>query len=498
MKSKFTFSILLLILLTSLVWAQHRGDLLSFQGVDEVMNGGMESMALGNAFTAMKGSIDNLFLNPAGLTGITKFTFSINGNNYKKTWWENQAYRPNRYFVTLPFYLEGMYIPDPKNNGVLDRDLALDSNYVVSKPSDWGKRVDSKEAADWIRDKSASVFNHFAFAAPIHLFGKNMVIAGAYQQKVNFLDFDRNDTYLLPLIGSSSYAGWISRVNGQDTLNVHWFRYLRERGGDLKSFRFALSAQVMKNLSVGVVVDRTSGESSDLMQLNKMGYFGLVDENKFFFTYDTLNYQEKGKSEFSEVRTEIGFLYEFENLSLGLDITFPRTLKRRWHYVLSEKTAESEQVQNISGEDRAKIPAILNFGLTFKPIPSFLFSLAYRYAPYSKTSFKLARNDTTFRSWANQHTYMFGVRYQLDEYFTLMGGYRWEPALFVPDGVAYTDRGPEKIIYSLGGKLSLGKLGSLVIASEFRTLKYHDTYFSNTNYATEKLQNYSIGYVYQF
>ncbi len=498
MKNKRQIVLWIVILMSSAVFAQHRGDQLSFQGVDEQVNGGLEAMAMGGAYTAMKGTIDNLFGNAAGLTALNKWTFSLNGNYYKKTWWENQVYRPNRYFVTLPFYLEGLYVPDPKNNGVLDRDLALDSSYVVSSPKDWGKRVDSKEAADWVKEKSAPVFNSFALAVPFHMFERKIVVAAAYQQKLNFLDFDRNDSYLQPHIGYNGYEGWIPRVNGGDTLNVHWFKYLRERTGSLKSIRAAIATQLIANLNLSLAFDYTSGKSTDLLQLNKMGYFGLIDENRFFFTYDTLNYQEKGTSDFSSLGIEIGLQYHFDNLSLGARISLPKTLKRKWNYKLSEQTAASLTKNSLSGEDRFEIPAIYEFGLAFKLRESFTFSLNYRYAPYSKGTFTLARPDSAFRPWVDQHSYAFGARYQINEMFSLMAGYRWQPSVFVPDGVAYTEHGPEKTIVSFGARLSFGSLGSIIAAGNLQSLKYHDTYFSNTNYATEKIQNYSIGYVYQF
>ncbi len=498
MKNKAQLFVWLLALLIGNVLAQHRGDQLSFQGLDDEVDGGIESMAMGGAFTAMSGSLDNLFHNSAGLTALTRWTVSVKANYYQKEWWENQVYRPNRYFVTLPFYLEGLYVPDPKNNGVLDRDLALDSTYVVRLPDDTGQQVDSKEAADWLHQRSAPVFNNIALAFPLTLFNKKIVVAGSYRQKLNFLDFDRNDTYLLPHIGYSGYEGWIGRVNGGDTLNVNWFRYLRERTGNLKALRAAIATALTERFSVGLSVELTSGTSSDLLQLNKMGYFGLIDENKFFFTYDTLNYSEKGSSDFSSLGIEIGWQYRFDRLTVGMNITLPQTLERKWHYTLTQQTATDVHKSEISGKDQLELPAIYRFGLAFNPVKAFKFSLSYRYAPYSSANFKLARNDTTFRKWVDQHSFMAGLQFALNDVLTLMAGYRWEPAVFVPDGVAYTERGPEKVSLSLGVGFSLGTWGRVVAAGTIQTLKYHDTYFSNTNYVTEQTQKIALGYQFAF
>ncbi len=479
-------------------WAQHRGDLLSFQGIDETTDGGAESMAMGGAFTAMSGSIDNLFHNVAGLAALKKYTISIGGNYYRKDWWENQVYRPDRYFVTLPFYLEGMYVPDPKNNGVLDRDLALDSSYVVQPPRDAGKEVDSRAAADWTRRKSAPVFNNIALALPFELLKHKIVVAAAYQQKINFLDFDRNDTYLVPLIGYSGYQGFVPRINGNDTLNLQWYKYSRERTGTLKSFRLAIAGNITQRFNAGVSLEFVSGKSTDWLRLNKNGYFGLIDENKFFFSYDTLNHEEKGTSDFSSFNAHIGLQYRFDHVTAGLNVTLPRTWNRQWSYSIREQTALNTSKREKSGKDRFEVPAVYQLGLAFIPVKSFTFSMAYRWAPYHHATFKLARTDSTFRPWPNQHAVMAGIRYCVNSYWILMAGYRWESAVFVPDGAAYRAYGPYKTSVTLGTKLAFGSWGSLVLAAEFRSLKYHDTYFSNTNYASERFQNFMIGYVYQF
>ena len=498
MKKSAIMIFCLMVFGTATLFAQHRGDLFSFQGLDETVDGGAQSMAMGGAWTAMSGRIDNLFHNSAGLALIKKWTVSVSGNYYKKDWWENQAYRPDRYFVTLPFYLEGMYVPDPKNNGVLDRDLALDSSYVVHPPKDSGKRVDSREAADWTRQKSAPVFNNIALAVPLHLLGRDLVLAASYQQKLNFLDFDRDDTYLVPMLGTSLYQGFVARMNGTDTLNLKWFQYQRERTGSLHSVHGALAVKVTKQLSLGLALDYTFGTSTDKLQLIKKGYFGLIDENKFFFTFDTLNHLENGDSDFKTLNSAIGLQYRFEHVTIGFNVNLPRTITRNWHYTVSEQTANSVSNKKTSGQDRLEIPASYRFGLVFKPIKAFTFSLAYGFAPYSQSKVTLGQADSTFQKWPDQHALMGGVRYQATDFLTLMAGYRWKTALFVPDGVGFRDRGPDQTSISFGGQISFGSLGSVILAFETKSMSYHDTYFSNTNYATEKMQNFIIQYVYQF
>ncbi len=497
MKRSIYFIIALLAFSAGNLFAQHRGDELSFQGLTTRNDGGLQAKAMGSAYTAMSGTIDNLFHNAAGLSALKHWTFAINANYYQKEWWENQVYRPDRYFVTLPFYLEGLYVPDPANNGVLDRDLALDSNYVVNSPQK-GYEVSSKEAADWIRKKQAPQFNSFSLAIPLHILNHAITFAGSYFTKNTILDFDRNDTYLQPHVGYSGYGGFIPRVNGKDTLNVQWFRYLRQRTGSMQSVRMAMAVQATKRFSVGLTVNYDFGKSNDLLQMNKMGYFGLVDENKFFFTYDTLNYAQKGDSKFSSISGEIGLLYQFDHVAFGVNITLPQTFKRKWEYGITSQTASERTQSKMSGEDRFEIPAIYRFGVKFAPIEKFTFAIDYRYAPYSQGTFKLGHPDSTFRKWVNEHDFMTGIQYRPVDYLFLMAGFRWQPSVFVPDGSSFHDHGPEVKTFTFGAQLNFGQWGSIILAHEMSWLKYHDTYFSNTNYATENYSNLSIGYVLKF
>ncbi len=126
-------TILLFLLNCGQIFSQHRGDNLSFQGFDQINGNGVKVEAMGGANLALFGDVSAIFNNPAGLSGISGYQISLSANSYEKNWRENQDYRPNRQFATLPFYLEGYYTPDPKNNGKFDNQTFFtDSNYAVS------------------------------------------------------------------------------------------------------------------------------------------------------------------------------------------------------------------------------------------------------------------------------------------------------------------------------------------------------------------------------
>jgi len=494
---KFISLVVLALVFMDILLAQHRGDDLAFQGIANTNEVGIQAIGMGGAYTAMSGDINSIFYNAAGLADIDKIQVNLAVNNFSRELWENQDYRPNRLNVTLPFYLEGLYIPDPANDGILDSKIALDSNYVVQHP-ELGNEPTSEEAADWKKNNSLAAFNNISIAVPFSFKDHKFTLAGSYYRKNNLNDFDRNDTYLDPHIGTKIYDGLVPQQDGTDTLNVNWYRFLRSREGQIHTFKLSLAYQLNKNLQIGLAANINRGNSDDIQSLNKVGYFGLIDENEFFFMHDTLNTTTKGKSDFSSNSFEIGVIYKFERFNIGLKINTPYTVTRTWDYATTIQDTTGITSFNTSGEDEIDIPATYNLGISIRPIDQFIFSMDYEYAPYSKTKFKMAGADSSNSSWADRKALRFGVQYIATDYITFLAGYKSVPEVFVPDGSAYKNEGPKNNSFSIGATIDLLKYGALSAVFVMSELKYYDSYYSNTNYVTQKSNNLLVGYTYKF
>lgn len=489
--------ILPLFLLVFSLHGQHRGDNLAFQGLSANNDVGIQAMAMGGAYTSLSGDLTSLFINPAGIADLSSFQISVGGNFSSHEMWENQVYRSNRLYVTLPFYLEGLYVPDPANNGMIDSDLALDSAYVVNPP-EMGKVPSSKDAAEWSRKQDGGGFSSLALAYPLELAGQKFVLAGAYSLSNDIYNFDRNDTFLDPHIGSSVYDGFVERQDGSDTLNVNWYKYQRLREGQMHNAKFALAYQFNGNLHLSAGLNYGFGESTDELQMNKVGYFGMIDENEFFFSYDTLNTLIKGDSKYSKINFELGLQYKFGALSLGILAVTPSTMKREWDYTTAKTDTAGTISYKSSGTDELSLPAKFNLGLSFNPAKAFTFSLDYGFINYSAASFDLASQDTTHRGWKDQHALRFGIKVEPTNFLSLMAGYRTVTQVFVADGAAYDGRGPDATSWTMGLSLAVFDFGRIDMAYEMRSMSYYDEYYSNTNYATEKFNNFAVGYTYKF
>jgi hypothetical protein len=490
MKTVFTFFIC--ILLSAAVYSQHRGDRLSFQGVNLDNDYSVTSLGMGNAFTSLSGDVSAVFSNPAGLTGINNLQVTVGGSNVSRYWRENQDYRPDRFFVTLPFYLEGLYVPDPANNGEWDHVVAGDSlPYNVNLPR-LGLDPFSKEAADWEKDLTESLFNNIAIAYPFYFYNTQFVVSAAYNRSLIW-DYDRNDTYLDPHPGYDLY-GKVSRVNGLDTVVLQWSKYLRNRTGFMNNIFAAFAVNLHENVKIGVGGKYIWGNSDDLLSLNRVGSFDLIRENRFRFYYQNNTFNQTGTSDFSGMQMNAGLIINLNKLKIGFNADLPYTLKREWSLV--ETVGDSAAISNnISGIDEADIPASFTLGISLSPVDDLIVSFDLKKTSYSSTEFKLASADTLFRGWSDQNIIRFGAQYKAGKILTLRAGYRNIPELFIPDGAAFNDEGP--VAESFTGGLSLSFFfGRFDFAYEYRRMKYYDSYYSNTNYVLESASRFMAGFSY--
>ncbi len=492
------FNMLIISCFYAVGYAQHRGDNLAFQGLSVPDGNGVKALAMGGAYTAISGGVQSIFWNPAGLVGTDQVQISFQVNSYNKMWRENQVYRPFRQFVNVSFILDGLYVPDPANNGLYDYEVFKnDTNYTVNDPL-LGEDYYSEKAADWQKEKKESLFDNFAVAVPFNVLGKSLVASAAYNKRNQVLDYDRNHTHLVPHLGYTPYEGIVDRVTSpDDSMRVYWSDYERERTGTIWNITSAVALELNKHIKLGLGFTKIAGETDDMQGLGRVGYFDLVDANVFRFSYDTLNTQTTGSSKFSALSFNIGTIFEFDHISLGLKITPPYTYKRKWDYTTITTDQTNSDTENTSGEDEMTVPLSYAIGISFSPVKQFRIAFDLQNTNYSHSEFTFANNDTTHRGWVDQLMIGIGIEYKPWDWLSLLGGYRNLPEVFVPDGAAIKNRGPYAESISLG--LSVKTLfGWFEVAYEIRRMKYYDSYFSNTNYVMETLDRVLVGYTAAF
>lgn len=487
----FCYQILFLILVSSsFLFSQRRGEDQLFQGLNELNINSAGIAAMGGASLALSGDVNYLNYNPAGLASISDIKISYTANNYETKLWENQDYRPNRQFTNLSFILDGLYIPNPENNGKYDYDAFFDdSTYIVSDP-ELGLDPFSEDASNWKKSKSDFVFNNFNIAVPLTLFETPIVLSAGYSKKNNIFDYDRNTTYLDPHIGYNGYGDIEERVtSAEDTVTVNWFDYKRMKTGEIMKITAGVSASVLDFLDFGFSVNILNGESDDYYALNKIGYFDLLESaNSFKFSYDYNYMSKEGKSDYSATNFTFGAVINLNRIKLGLTLKTPYTLTRDWEYTQIENHFDSVSTQNFSGTDEVEYPFGYAVGLSFNPIDDLTLAVDFEKNNYSNAKFKITSVDSSDYKWSDQIIIRVGSQYKLTDYIHLMLGYRSDTQDFIPDGAAIKDYGPINKSYSAGISLLFEPI-QLDIAYEYSRLRYYDSYFSNTNYNTKRKSN---------
>ena len=482
------------VILSGSAFSQNRGNNLSFQGLFSENPLGVKALAMGGAYTAQTGDVSSLFYNPAGLSDLPKIQINVAGNYNTELWREFQQWRPDRLFVTLPFYLTGLAPLDPKYDGQLDTARERDPNYVVQPPK-LGLDPYSKAAADWQKMFNKFAISYLAVAVPFTLLDYKFGAAVSYNRQ-NILDYDRNNTYLDPFIGYFGY-GAIPQVNGKDTLVFSWNNFYRQRVGFINNIPLGIGFEVVENLKIGIGANISWGNTTDYQGLVRIGNFTLIDKQKFKFFHVTYDIETNGQSTYNSMKFNAGFIYAFDRVNVALNVVLPYTLTRKWNYTTVTTTTSSSLTKNESGTDKLKLPAVLTFGVSFNPVDNVIISFDYEYAPYSNAKFTQSKPDSTFHNLPDRNTYRFGAEYKATKWLSLLAGYQNIPELFIPDGAANKNRGPAWDSYTFGISFTT-EYGRIDATYEWKQLKYYDSYYSNANYQLEISNNIVLGYSYNF
>jgi hypothetical protein len=235
-----------------------------------------------------------------------------------------------------------------------------------------------------------------------------------------------------------------------------------------------------------------------MQRLSKIGYFDLVDgSNSFRFGYDTLNVSVSGKSDFSATSINLGAILQFDHFSLGVNLTSPYTMVRKWNYTTTTSNVTGSDNETTSGEDEMKVPLSYAFGISIRPVESVRFSIDLKQNNYGSAEFSFAQPDSSSRSWVDQTALSFGFAYSPVDFISILGGYHYRTEVFTPDGAATKDEGPAVYGYSFGLSFKTD-YGVLDLAYVIRNMKYYDSYYSNTNYVSESQTRFLAGYTLSF
>lgn len=479
---------------TSLIFGQGNGDALGFQGISNSSPNNARAVALGSALTAYDDGIEAIFFNPAGLVGLDRISFHYSGRTAQWHQRENQFWTESRLHPLLPALLDGRYVMDPRLNGV-----EIDSLIETLQPDEYsipvmGKDPLSRGAADWQEDHQlASPVSSIALAIPLDLMNRRFTLGASYNLSYDAYDYDRNDTFLSPHFGDRTNP---LIIEAPDSLVMQWFRYSRERTKPLYELNLALGFNLWKGLRLGLGYASMSGETSDLLAMQKVGDVLWINTGNYSFSYDTLDYRIEGSSNFEETRFKLGFQWAFEKFTFGGSTTLKHELSRNWSYTADSVFNDTNITHLFSGTDMLKLPVTIRLGISMKTSDKLSLYFDGGYNPYSQAEFEYSdpvfQGDTTRLTWVDQTYFNFGLEYRILNPLTIMAGYQSQPQVFIPNRAAFREKGPEMQGFSAGLSFESSRL-RLDAAYLFRNLKYYDSWESNLNYITKIEKHLLLG-----
>ena len=477
--------------------SQGNGDPLGFQGLSTLNVFSAKALAQGNTSMAQTGDVNSLFNNPAGLGGINRMQISITGKSSQWKQHENQFWTENRKHPLLPALLDGRYVPDPSNNGLLDTELVK-----LMSPDDYatplvGYDQYSPQVADWKDSYSSQLpVNNISLAIPLKIMDKRLVLAAGFARRYDMYEYDRNDTYLNPHLGDRTNPIIMAAA---DSTVINWFKYERMRVGGINDLTVGLALQLSDHLQLGLSLQNMSGESDDRLEMDKIGNILFPTTNNFAFTYDTMTVVQSGISAYSGFSTKFGILFNSKKFNLGFCITSPYTVTRDWNYTTEIFQTDTIITTQYQGQDRADLPISIALGARIEPKKQLSISFDIGLNPYSKTNYSYTDTsitnaniqlDTTRLNWVNQTTFGIGMSYRITPGISVMVGYRSAPEVFIPNRAAFRQKGPEMESVSTGISITL-PIGQFDMAYEYRFLKYYDSWETNINYVL-KTENHLV------
>ncbi|MGB2867433.1 MAG: hypothetical protein WBD36_03190 [Bacteroidota bacterium] len=521
------FLILALVLLSNKGEAQHNGDPLLFQGLENRASTDAKGSAYGNAFVSRSNDLNSIFYNPAGLADISSVQVSVSSH------YQDYLIRDNQYFVpsvassggytALNLYLSHVIIPDPAWNNIWSDSLRIiwydslgnpiganwwDPNRLRDLPQDQSDY--SEDAAVNQKKKNMFAFDHIAMTIPFDFMEKRFVAAVSYNRQFSGYNYDWNGAHFSPHWGM--VAGDVGAINDtvkDDIVRSNWSVFTRERTDGVHALTGALAFKVDNHFQIGGKVQYLMGETHDTQALQRIGYFRFKNgfgNSSWSFSYDTHDSLVRGNSKIYGMMFNFGVIYNSPNFNLGLNIQLPYRMERAWSYSTQVSTRDS--VGNLSlvssaiaGRDYVTLPVVIAGGITVKNINDLTLSLEYESNPLSSATYELTSIPdslfTQYQKWVDQTSLRFGVEYAIADGVSVLGGYQVQGAPFIGYAVADKEQGAPIDKYSCGLSLSILD-GRLDIAYLYSQLKYYDVYMSNRNFTLERSQSILFGYTYSF
>lgn len=464
-------NLFLLFVLTISAFSQGYDQPLEIQGLNNTIFSSSASRAAGRVsmFFSDPGL---MFINPASIANINKIQFSFGGLQSYQKLSQAQHYTPLKYYSNFSLLMEGLtdLIKDP------------DTSLSGSNPGDTVQRAFDKIGPNWSRSKDNGLPLQVLAVLPFSLFDYNFVLGGGVINYIDLNHYYQNNNVLSPSIGSQRPVPAPLPPNNPDsTFKTLWYQYIRSREGTIKGYGLSLAGVLSKNISIGFNGLFMSGKSDDFEQ--RLGRGRLV----FYYNYfrlDSTNFNRKethkGESEFSGLKFTLSGIYRNDNITLGLVINPPYTIRREFSKTIQVDSLGNISNTDLSGSDELQMPVSGIIGVAVHLRKNLHLGIEYDYLPYDNVIFRNSTGNET-KPWLSASAFRVGINYQPLDWLSIRTGMMRLAEVFEVEGNPLVGEPVRYYVYSTGIGISYSRF-IFNLTYEYTHLKYQDMWQTNVNF----------------
>ncbi|MGA9115889.1 MAG: hypothetical protein WB626_03845 [Bacteroidota bacterium] len=478
----------LVLLIGCLPWghlsAQGSGAPLTMQGLDHGMSQTAAARAAGGTVFAWSEDPGMMFLNPAGLASLTGIRFSSGLRRQFSVLAQEQHYAPLKYYSNFSLLMEGLtgLVPDPDTSlpGVTAGD-------TVQRPFD-------DIGPHWSRSRHGNRPVQAALAVPFSL-GSTQWAAGLGVTEYADMDhYYQNNNVLTPPILSERPLPTPRPPNDSLPVVADWSQFAQARAGSLRGYGAALAGRLTDELSAGVSGMIVRGSTDDEELRTGRGRLTFFTS---FFRLDSVyrHSSRRGTSDYSGAEFTFSALYRGPHLMLGLAVTPPATITRKWSAVEETDTTGMPLRTVAQGEDRMRIPWRGRAGAALTPSERLTMAVEYELRSYESAVYTGMDGSET-RPWLSASVVHAGIEFRALDWLTLRAGMRNQSEVFEPEGNALAGDPVSASVYSAGTGFAWEGF-RLNLAYEYAVVRYEDVWGSAISRNTDKRHGIAADIVYE-
>ncbi|MGD1045977.1 MAG: hypothetical protein ABR936_11750 [Bacteroidota bacterium] len=469
-------------------FAQAYNTSLTMQGLNRTTDASAASRGLGGITLTIKNDIGVMFNNPAVLQSIDGIRISVGGYRQYRTSNQTQMWFPSASYPNFSLLMAGL--TDTLTLPTIPQSVY--DSLVIKFPSYTPSAIDTIQRQfddvkpNWENKKNENFPMQLSIAVPLSIGERNFTVGVGYVEYANMNSYYQNNNLLFPDPGVLYPQPFIRPSTDADgsALPVMWYRIITERTGSIYGYGGALSASLASKLSIGISALLIKGSTTDYstrigrgLLLFHRSYFALRQDT--WKTSTTLS----GTSDYSGQEFTFSGLYEGGNVTLGVAIKPPTTIKRNFSGSLQVVSVDSTGTlvtvnTPTKSSDEIKLPwrGSIGLGIAFRSNASV--KVEYEYLPYANAQYSSL--SVPSNPWLDSYKFKAGFEYLPMEWLTVRCGYTKQTDVFASQN-SYMPQDPVSSEAYSGGIGIKFLDAQLDLAYEYANVSYEDMWTTNVN-----------------